>query len=225
MNRRLKHILKFLIQILHLFYIFIPVTKFFRSFIYHIGIYKIVTIHPAGIHLGSGNMRIPQFINMDLNPQSRADIIAGIYSLKFKKNSIPLIYSSHIFEHIHRYEALQTLRNWLKVLAPGGKLYICVPDMALLCQLYAENVGNYESAEKRVIVDMAAGVLYGGQVNKYDFHFFGYSFESLRSLLLSTGFKNISRFDHDAVASFPNDGGRLAKIDNKLISLNIVAEK
>jgi ubiquinone/menaquinone biosynthesis C-methylase UbiE len=43
--------------------------------------------------------------------------------------SFDFVYSSHCLEHVH--EVPHALRNWLRILKPGGYLYVVVPDYLL----------------------------------------------------------------------------------------------
>ena len=58
---------------------------------------------------------------------SVADIVANIDEpLPVEENSQDSIIARHILEHIHN--SVRTIKNWKKVLRPGGKLIIAVPD-------------------------------------------------------------------------------------------------
>jgi predicted SAM-dependent methyltransferase len=177
------------------------------------------------LHLGSGNLYIPQFCNIDANISSRCDIIANIEKLKILSNAVSIIYASHVFEHIPKRNAEKVLSEWYRVLKKGGKLYICVPDNEALFKLYLDNLPQYQTNEGRHIVDLSCGVIYGGQVNKYDFHYYGYSFVTLRSMLLSVGFSKIQLFNREGDNLFPFHDASSARINDIPVSLNIEAIK
>lgn len=44
-------------------------------------------------------------------------------------NSLDFVYSSHCLEHMK--DVREALRNWVRILAPGGTLYTVIPDFCL----------------------------------------------------------------------------------------------
>lgn len=199
--------------------------KFLRTVRYRAGLLANAGQSIAGIQLGSGNCRIEGFWNIDGNPLLTSDIIAGVEKLRLKSGSVRTIYASHVFEHIPRAEIKVVLAEWQRVLRPQGSLYICVPDVEALFRLYLEHLPAYDTANGRKIVDFACGVTYGGQVDRFDFHFYGYSLPTLTALLESVGFTNVQRFTGDDVAfALPADA-HVAAIAGVSVSLNVRAEK
>lgn len=51
-------------------------------------------------------------------------------------NSVEIVYSSHMFEHLDRSEAQRFLQEVLRVLVPAGIIRLAVPDIARLIRLY-----------------------------------------------------------------------------------------
>jgi predicted SAM-dependent methyltransferase len=96
------------------------------------------------LNLGSSGSRIPEAycgdgweqINVDLVPP--ADVICDVRELKFDSESVDLVYASHILEHFYEHELFAVLREWRRVLKPGGKLIVRVPDMQAACKLAGE---------------------------------------------------------------------------------------
>jgi predicted SAM-dependent methyltransferase len=203
---------------------FIPWHKFFQTPWYHL--YGFTRKSPIeGIHLGGGDNRIQHFINIDANIFCQCDVVSGIDPLKLRSNSVKTIYCSHIFEHISHRRIEHVLSEWYRVLQPGGDLYISVPDIEILFQIYLEKLTHYKDGEKNT-VDLAAGIIYGGQTTRFDFHHYGYSYTTMQALLESVGFKNIARFDREELVFAPfDDAARSARIKTIPISLNISASK
>lgn len=204
---------------------FFKISKLLNSLYYHLYVYKLINKTFLGIHLGGGDLRIDSFINIDANPYCDTDVISGINKLKLNEKSVKYIYNSHILEHIPRAKVYQVITEWYRVLENKGNLYICVPDIEVLFQIYLDNLNDYDQSEKKTLVDLSCGIVYGGQINKYDFHYMGYSMKTLQKILEEIGFKNIMRFEASALPfQKPNDASE-AKVDNKNISLNIIATK
>ena len=68
----------------------------------------------------------------------------------------------------------------------------------------------------------AMRMMFGGQTDKYDYHYFGWNYEFLNDFLIESGFKKIER-----VKSFGlfNDTSDYAPYNNVPISLNVIAYK
>jgi SAM-dependent methyltransferase len=100
------------------------------------------------LEIGPGKRRLPGFETLDLKPgvDHQAD---ASKLLPFDDNTFELIYASHIIEHIPWFETINTLKEWRRVLAPGGKLEIWTIDAAKVAKYLLE----YESGERSEIPD------------------------------------------------------------------------
>jgi len=80
------------------------------------------------LHLGSGPNRKPGWVNIDLHQE--ADLQLDLREpLPFPDGSCAIVYSEHVLEHFEYPEpAMSMLRDWLRVLAPGGTCRVGVPD-------------------------------------------------------------------------------------------------
>lgn len=196
-----------------------------KSAAYHLCFFKMANVKFAGLNLGSGGTWIKGFYNIDANPMSACDVIGHIDRIKLRSQSVGAIYNSHVFEHIPRAQAPRVLAEWRRVLKPGGKLYICVPDQEVLFRVYLDNLPLYGTPQGKDLVDRACYLSYGGQANRHDFHFYGYSFATLSHLLQSVGFQHVRRFDRsDVDFALPKDIS-LAQVDSFPMSLNVEASK
>ena len=126
------------------------------------------------------------------------------------------VYGSHVLEHLDFKDELQSaLREWFRVLAKGGRLYVGVPDLDALARLVLD---PKLSLNDRFHV---VKVMFGGHVDEYDYHKVGFNFEILRYFLTEAGFTGIER-----VHSFGlfNDTSSLTFAETP-ISLNVIAFK
>ena len=198
--------------------------KLIKTIAYHLFLYKFKK-NIKGIHLGAGNNYINGFINIDLNLFSKSDLLARVNKLYFKENSVEIIYGSHIFEHIKREHRFRVLSKWHKVLKKGGKIYISVPDLEMLFNYYINNIKNYENPEVREKIDIVTAVIYGGQINRYDYHCHGYSYNSIKYLLEYIGFKNVKRITAEDIKFNTFIDASQFCVDNIPVSLIVEAEK
>lgn len=81
------------------------------------------------VNLGCGEFPLHGFINVDILPLKKVDLICDFnYSLPFKTNSIDLIYAGHIIEHLQIDNAIEFLKEIHRILKPNGEVFIVVPD-------------------------------------------------------------------------------------------------
>lgn len=107
-------------------------------------------------------------------------------------NHAEIIYASHLIEYFDRLEVLILLKQWHKVLKPGGELVVSVPNFAVISNLYESR--QYE-------IEQFLGLLYGRMEvgNKLIYHKTVYDFRSLCRVLAESGFVNISEIKKDGV--------------------------
>jgi ubiquinone/menaquinone biosynthesis C-methylase UbiE len=56
---------------------------------------------------------------------ARVNILANGDDLPFKDNTLDYVLSSHVIEHF--VDPINTLNEWMRVLKPGGLIFLCVP--------------------------------------------------------------------------------------------------
>ncbi|MGA7934786.1 MAG: methyltransferase domain-containing protein [Kovacikia sp.] len=170
------------------------------------------------LHIG-GQTPHPDWKILDVEPRPEVDYVSDAANLsQFADGSIDKIYASHVLEHFHHSlndELLSTLREWHRVLKPGGHLLVSVPDLRTLCWLYLNP--NLEPVERHNIMS----IMFGGQLNQYDVHRVGFDFEILGLYLQAVGFHKYRRVPEFNL--FEDCSG--IRVLDTLISLNVVAQK
>ena len=108
-----------------------------------------------------------------------------IRKLDFADASVDEIYASHVLEHFGRHEFLGVLKEWRRVMKPGARLYLAVPDIE-------SSIGYYHKTG-----DLKAlyGQFWGGQRNEYDYHKIGFTFGTLSEYLREAGFTDPEKYD------------------------------
>jgi len=136
------------------------------------------------LHLGCGDIYLDGFLNIDLDPNSKADILMDITDLKFSPESCTKIVAHSCFEHLTYEEAALFLQECYRVLEPGGILDIEVPDI----DEYAKKWANLPYQEKWAFHNYI--VFWGGQWTPHQLHKSGWGAEFLGNNLAINGFKN-----------------------------------
>ena len=170
------------------------------------------------LHIGGREVH-PDWKILDIEERSEVDFIGDASSLsQFQDHSIDKIYASHVLEHFHHSlndELLSTLREWYRVLKPGGHLLVSVPDLRTLCWLYLNPTCSVDDRLHLM------AIMYGGQTNVYDVHKVGFDFHTLEFCLREVGFQECHPVTEFGLF---NDCSNLRILDT-LISLNVVAIK
>lgn len=89
------------------------------------------------LNLGSGGVEIPGYLSVDKNDR-RASIVMDVMDLELPENSVEEIIASHLFEHTSPYRATELLTKWCRILAPGGKLIMELPNIEALCNEFVK---------------------------------------------------------------------------------------
>jgi predicted SAM-dependent methyltransferase len=168
------------------------------------------------LHIG-GNIQSEGWEVLNVNPAPFIDHVCNANDLsRFSDNTFGAIYASHVLEHFdYQGELIDTLREWKRVLVQGGKLFISVPDMDILAGLFLDRKLTVE--ERFFVIQM----IFGGHVDKYDYHFVGLNEEFLVGFLRASGYVNIKRVENFHI--FNDTSSMLFK--GVPISLNMIAEK
>jgi len=175
------------------------------------------------LHLGCGKRFIPEFTHhIDARKFPHVDYVASVDKLKmFKKNSVDLIYACHLLEHFKRNQTESVLKEWHRVLKPGGILRLAVPDLDQLIRVY----------QKTKDLKLILGPLVGRQDYPENTHYMIFNYKLLSEFLKNVGFKKIHRYDWRKTVHKDYDDFSQAYIPHMdkehgiLISLNVEAKK
>jgi predicted SAM-dependent methyltransferase len=169
------------------------------------------------LHIG-GLVRADGWEILNDDPVPCVDHVCNANDLsQFADNTFIEIYASHVLEHFdYAGELADTLREWNRVLVPGGKIYISVPDLDVLARLFLDR--EELSLDERFLV---MRMIFGGHTDKNDYHLAGLNEEFLSGLLEGTGFVNIQKVEEFGL--FDDSSCMIFK--GVPISLNMTAEK
>ena len=140
--------------------------------------------HEIRVNIGAGHVSLPEYLNVDVRELPGIDIVADVNDLPFEPGELTEIFSAHVLEHFPLEELKRrVLPYWVGLLKHGGKLVAVVPDIETMVM---------EHAAGRISFDDFREVVYGGQEYEGDFHFSGFSPESLVDILAEAGLKHIA---------------------------------
>lgn len=150
---------------------------------------------------------------MDL--RDGADIQGDCSDLsQFESGSIEAVYASNILEHWPIAKTVEVLKEWNRVLIPGGILYVSVPDFDATVKLY----------QKTGLTEWIKYHLWGDQKHPLNYHYVCFTFASLAKDLADAGFSDAKRVKFFDIGE--KDGStNLDTVTFQPISLNVVATK
>lgn len=173
-------------------------------------------MNPRRLHIG-GEVRADGWEVLNAKAGPCVDHVGDAADLsRFEAGTFAAVYASHVLEHFDYTGALDAaLREWHRVLAPGGELYVSVPDLQILALLFLQKA-ELTLSERFDVMKM----IFGGHVDRYDIHLVGFDADILTTFLKQAGFVNLRRMQSFDI--FQDTSSMTFK--GVPISLNIVAE-
>lgn len=169
------------------------------------------------LHIGCGHIRLDGWVNIDARHTTAADLVCDVTRIhEHIKEPAEAIYACHVLEHfgfgVCQPDAEIVLRSWVTLLAPGGTLYLSVPDLRQV----AIGIMTADSADADFDYMRC---LYGGCEYAENRHFVGFTRRLLEGMMAHVGLKDIEPFE-----PFAEDTSRFV-LHGVPVSLNLEGVK
>jgi len=170
------------------------------------------------LEIGPGAKRIAGFETFNVIGGRHVDYVGNARDqLPFADNTFDLLYASHVLEHIAWYRSEETLREWARVLKPGGVLEIWVPDGLRIAEAFVaaersgsrdlEQDGWWRFNQDRDPCRWMAGRMFSygdgtGDTSHFNWHVALFSERYLGNLMRHVGLTDVRRMGRDEVRGF-----------------------
>lgn len=143
----------------------------------------------GGLHLGAGIMRIEGLINCDPIDPAADRRVDALDLGEFPDNSVPLIETHHMVEHLSFAEVSCALTEWRRVLSPGGYLIITCPDLTQICGRWLKTLVRQRFSRRPEQIEAVLRMLMGSQEHPGMFHKSAYDAGVMRHRLAEARFQ------------------------------------
>jgi predicted SAM-dependent methyltransferase len=83
---------------------------------------------PLNLHLGCGDLRLPNHVNIDIRISTATDVVRDVLrGLPYADSTVDTIRSENFLEHLPQSEAIWIMNEMWRVLRPGGIAYHQIP--------------------------------------------------------------------------------------------------
>lgn len=167
------------------------------------------------LEIGPGEVRIDGFETLNVIPAVNVDYVCdAARRLPFRGGTFEVVYASHVLEHIPWYNTEAVLTEWLRILAPGGRLEIWVPDGLKICKAFVaaeerhsrdyQQDGWYRFNEQKDACRWASGRIFSygdgvGTLGHPNWHLAVFSYRYLEQTLRNAGCRAVERLNRSQV--------------------------
>lgn len=145
------------------------------------------------LNIGAGgSLKSPDedWINVDALSLEGIDLVSDLEfsDLPYDDGSAEFVNMQDFLEHLPKKRQIPFLREVWRVMKPGARTYIQVPDLGVISQRYCGILEEPTPLQHDMTGEQVAASLYGGQEHPFNFHKWGYDTHSLIARLEETGF-------------------------------------
>jgi SAM-dependent methyltransferase len=148
------------------------------------------------LNLGCGDKILEGYVNVDVAPSRRGkapDVLCDLHKLTFDNASADEVLAVHVVEHFWRWEVVDILREWVRVLKHGGRMVLECPNLISACEEFLK--GPDARSASGVEGQRTMWVFYGDPAwrDPLMVHRWGYTPESLARVMSEAGLVNIRK--------------------------------
>lgn len=145
------------------------------------------------------------------------DIVSGgTYKSEWGEGLLPIldetydfVFASHVLEHVPWFQVENALREALRILKPGGKLQVWVPNFKVIVQAYLDGVCGDTWRKENPNGEFMTWV--NGRLFTYgpapNWHRCVFDSDSIRDHMIKAGFASVRKLDRHHVFNFHGDIG------------------
>ena len=138
------------------------------------------------LDLGCGENKRGGALGVDIRfIEGVTDIVCDTPHLPFKDNIFSLVNASDHYEHFPRAQAVEILKEWVRVMEHGGTITIKMPNLHTLATAYIKGEIDVNEFQRKG---------YGGgtlSLDEYDMHKQGFDHKSIVDVLREVGLVNV----------------------------------
>jgi predicted SAM-dependent methyltransferase len=135
------------------------------------------TVTPLKLDIGAGaEPRGEDFVTLD--QFAPAHIKAPMWAIPLPDASVDEIWSSHALEHVACAKVSQTLKEWLRVLKPGARAIVQVPNFDYVARYWFTGTDRA----------WAEQMVFGTQAHDGEFHKAAYTAATIKADMEAAGF-------------------------------------
>ncbi len=150
------------------------------------------------LQLGAGGGYVQDWLNSDIEPTANEIYLDAMGDYPFENGSFQYIFAEHLIEHLPWEGGLKMLKECYRVLAPGGKLRIITPNIAVYFYAMSNQTDpkmqEFIRANERIFrwpqTPVGGAYVFNKEVREWG-HVFVYDPPTLRRALELAGFTSI----------------------------------
>lgn len=144
------------------------------------------------LNVGAGEDELPGFTNIDRKQGGEAFPLRYNDGTPVADESCEEVLASHILEHFGFHEVEAVVKEWARVLRPGGRLRVAVPDLTYIARSHL-----------RKKPEPYLQYLMGAQEDENDFHKSVFDRQILAELLRGAGLMRVREWKGEGTAALP----------------------
>jgi predicted SAM-dependent methyltransferase len=137
---------------------------------------------PKKLNVGCGRKLWPEYLNIDV--ADGADLRCDVKAIPLPDGFADEVAAIHVLEHLERWDATAALREWFRLLRPGGVLILELPDLLKVCRHITTGVLDHVAARHGLFGDPST-------TNPLMMHRWGWTVFELTDELQAAGFVNV----------------------------------